>query len=46
MQNHFNLRIQKVYLLGLVAELVGLVSAGGAVDAGDLVVLSVLPGTV
>lgn len=33
-----------VSLLGLVAEAVGLVSTGGAVDAGDLGALAVLPG--
>jgi hypothetical protein len=33
-------------LLGLVAELVGLIRASGASAAGDLVLLSVLPGSV
>jgi hypothetical protein len=33
-------------LLGLVAELVGLIRASGAGAAGDLVLLSVLPGSV
>ena len=33
-------------LLGLVAELVGLVSSGGAVDLDDLLVLAILPSSI